>query len=181
MDDEIEDHLKTLCLHCEIINTDQSLLSRRPFRIILGNDDKIVKIYEKCINNNESDVITHLMKYNICPPILSITHTKKYIFIIMEKLHGTLCDILDEVSMSDLQKVLFKMKRLWSLGYKHGDFHPKNVLFKRCSQAMEWYIIDYEYSEKITHVKDFFVDYKKDIKDILYDIYMHDQRINTHT
>jgi len=182
MEREIKDHLKTL--HFEEIEINQSLHHpRRPFRRILMNDDKVLKIYEKCMNNNESDIMTHLLKYDICPPILSISHTKNYIFLMMERLHGTLDDILNEVTLQDIENILYKMKVLWSLGYKHGDFHPKNVLFKRHFQSIEWYIIDYEYSERITHdiVEEFVVDYIKDHKEILYDIYIYDQRINSHT
>lgn len=187
MNAEINNHLKTL--NFDQFKTsknnisNQSINSRRPFRLILFDDDKVVKLYEKTINNTECNIIMNVMNYNICPKIISISYTKNYVFITMEKLNGTLDDIIEQVTIDDIQNILDKMKLLWNMGYKHGDFHPKNVLFTKTIEGLEWYIIDYEYSEKINHkyhdMKEFILDKKKNINKILYDIYMYDQQINS--
>lgn len=188
MNTEIINHLKNLNfehnngeMKISKNNSNQSINSRRPFRRILYCNDQVVKIYEKTINNTEYNVVINIMKFNICPKIISISDTKNYVFIVMEKLNGTLDDIIEQISIDDIQNILDKMDLLWNMGYKHGDFHPKNVLFRKTIRGLEWYIIDYEYSEKIKQKfrKKFIFDKNKNTNEVLYDIYMYDQQINS--
>ena len=127
----------------------------------LKNTDKVIKIFKgtNSLNiENELNITTLMSKIKIGPKVYKtkqfVFNNKVYGYIIMEKMNGSLYDLLkrqnvsDSLKMDAIQNAQMLIDDLMQHGICHGDIHIHNIAYKFVNGNLDIKLIDFGKSIK---------------------------------
>ena len=148
-------------------------------RVLFYTDTSMIKAFHRD-HNNEARVIDAIRQTDICPTVKQIVYTKNYACIEMERMEGTMEDLYEQGDSrkEDYLRALSKATSFWKLGFRHGDLHHQNFVYRtRNDGSRDWFLIDFEESTRTPHpVQPITFSLDDSPLDVFHNIFMHDQR-----
>lgn len=118
------------------------VIGKGTYGLVRGNARYAYKRYKTAGAPEEAKIAEEMGRKGIGPKVYNVRMDGEYTIIRMQKLHGTVANMVPSAQeLSDIQALI---KKAQSSGVKHGDIHIENIMYNINSNGNKrFYLIDF--------------------------------------